>query len=389
MPAVLAKVENPRIVEARGAMDHFYTRLAQVVRGTSDRPLRIAIYGDSNMTMDYISGSLRRTLQNKFGDAGHGFVSFAQPWQWYRHMDVRHDVSKFGWAHYATSDRPVWDGHYGISLMCCESDTRGAWSSVGTADDGGVGRVATTFEVYYLKRPRAGAFAVEVDGARKRVVDTQATAEQATQESFEVPPGAHTLKVVVTRGHVRLLGATLENGASGVVVDTFGVGGLNYGQYKRVSAATRESMLGSRDYDLIVFLLGTNVYTTDERTAADIAYVVGLYRASLPNASLLLLSPPDAEDDGRGIRQNWSGRMRRNRNAIERAAQESGVAFWDLWASMGGVGSMYKFHHAGLADDDLIHFRKSGGAVLGHRFAEALLRGLRSFAETHPTVGSK
>lgn len=64
VPAVLAKVENPRIVEARGAMDHFYTRLAQVVRGTSDRPLRIAIYGDSNMTMDYISGSLRRTLQN-------------------------------------------------------------------------------------------------------------------------------------------------------------------------------------------------------------------------------------------------------------------------------------------------------------------------------------
>ena len=51
MPAIVDPMD-------KGSM-HFHRRLAELVRGNAKEPIRIAIYGDSNMTKDQISGELR------------------------------------------------------------------------------------------------------------------------------------------------------------------------------------------------------------------------------------------------------------------------------------------------------------------------------------------
>ena len=38
----------------------------------------------------------RRKMQARFGDAGHGFILIANPWEWYYHNDVSHG-SGDGW----------------------------------------------------------------------------------------------------------------------------------------------------------------------------------------------------------------------------------------------------------------------------------------------------
>jgi hypothetical protein len=78
----------PEIVDETAILRPLYERLAGVERGRATRAVRIAIYGDSNLTSDFLSAHLRRVLQARYGDAGHGWISLSRPWGSYRHEDV-------------------------------------------------------------------------------------------------------------------------------------------------------------------------------------------------------------------------------------------------------------------------------------------------------------
>ena len=56
-------------------MNALYAKLARLLRHAATDHVRIGMYGDSNMTRDYITGEMRRTFQLRQGDGGHGFVS--------------------------------------------------------------------------------------------------------------------------------------------------------------------------------------------------------------------------------------------------------------------------------------------------------------------------
>jgi hypothetical protein len=59
-----------------------------------DKKVRILHYGDSILTTDELSGRVRRTLQRRFGDGGHGFVLLGKPWRWYHHLDIDHGANR-------------------------------------------------------------------------------------------------------------------------------------------------------------------------------------------------------------------------------------------------------------------------------------------------------
>ena len=64
--------------EARG-LASFYRRFAELLRGKANDHVRIAFYGDSNLTEDLLTGEMRRVLQARYDDAGHGYVAFDKP----------------------------------------------------------------------------------------------------------------------------------------------------------------------------------------------------------------------------------------------------------------------------------------------------------------------
>jgi hypothetical protein len=77
------------------ALDGFFRSLLEAETGA--RCVRVCHYGDSPITNDDITATVRRRLQLRFGDAGHGFVLIAKPWPWYGHTGVTHEASR-GWA---------------------------------------------------------------------------------------------------------------------------------------------------------------------------------------------------------------------------------------------------------------------------------------------------
>src|SRR6185295_6814207 len=145
------------------------------------------------------SGHLRRVLQVRFGDAGHGYVAMARPWGGYKHEDVVHGGNWQYFKMFAPTTHLVADKQYGFANVAAETSWPGAATWVGTTKDkkSVVGQSASKFEVYFLEQPRGGSFKIEIDGEEKKVVETRADEFGAGIESVEAPDGPHELKCVV------------------------------------------------------------------------------------------------------------------------------------------------------------------------------------------------
>jgi lysophospholipase L1-like esterase len=380
----------PAVVDDRHALAPFYERLAQLARGTATDHVRIGVYGDSNMTMDYITGAMRRTFAARFGDAGHGFVALGRPWPWYQHQDVRHDVDTRSWQMFATSTNRTMDGYYGFANIAAETSRAGATTWVRTAGDAApIGSTCSRFDVYYLKRPAGGSFRIKVDGDVLRTVATAGPRYESGFEAIDLPDGPHKLEcVAVGDGKVRVFGAVLERqpqpGRYGVQVDSLGVGALNFEQMQHVDSKTRIEMLAHRKYDLVAFLLGTNMFAPDLH-ATWVKNVLADFRAALPTTPVLILSPPDivlqpgdSHSDPRIVR------LAKQMKAI---AAEQGAAFWDFRDAMGGDASIQAFVQRGLASTDRVHLTRAGGAVMGNRLVYALFGAFREWLGEYPGAG--
>ena len=112
-PQALAKTRGSLAVEdATGhALDAFYTSLAKTRAKQPGAVTRILHYGDSVITSDYVSGTMRRKLQADLGDGGHGFILVANPWEWYFHNDVAHGAGE-GWSSSRITGPTTRDGMY-------------------------------------------------------------------------------------------------------------------------------------------------------------------------------------------------------------------------------------------------------------------------------------
>lgn len=374
----------PALDDPRRNLGRFFERWAEVARGHSKRSLRIAVYGDSNLTMDGLTAMLRRAFQARYGDAGHGFVALGRPWAWYRHKDVVHGLYESMWHSYATTTDPAPDNRMGFSGIAAESRQAGALSWVGTADaDAPVGKAASRFGVYYLKMPGGGPFEIRLDGKTVREVPTRSKDYELGHEELTAEDGAHKI-AFLAKGTVRLLGATLERDPVSVTVDSLGVGSLNAWALARLDTAVNRAMLSHRDYDLVIFLVGTNMYAL-EKHHEWMGRVLRHHRLATPNLPVLLMSPPDITLGNHG--QKTDPRIVTVAGQLHDIAREHGTAYWDFRAAMGGDRSIVTFRKKKWAQADLIHFTDDGSFFMGRRLLLALWKGFLGELDAKPDLG--
>jgi hypothetical protein len=376
----------PDIVDPHGALRPFYDRLAALARGLSSDHVRVGVWGDSNMTADMITGRLRRQLQGRYGDGGHGYVALAKPWRWYDHQDVHHDGTWWYFKQIATSTDPVKDRHYGFANIAAETREFRAKVWVETAPaTSPVGRSVSSFDLFYLKRPDGGQIDVLLDGDQSKRIQTRARQIEAGFERFETFEGPHRLEVHVRgNGMVRLFGVALERGSPGVIVDSLGTGALNFQQMAIVKNDTRRPMLERRKYDLAVFLLGTTMFALKQHKQWA-SEVLRDLRAALPGVAILLMSPPDVMKAYRDAHSD--PRIIEVRDQIKEIAEENGAAFWDFREAMGGDAAIKAFIQRGLAMVDRVHLKKPGSELMADRFLCAMSRDLTGYLAQAPRSG--
>jgi hypothetical protein len=257
-PAVKPTLRTVPIEDASGhALDAFFARLAKTDRKEPGAVTRILHYGDSTIASDYVSGTMRRRMQARFGDAGHGFILIANPWEWYFHNDVFH-TSGGEWKASRLAGPITMDGMYGLGGVSFTSYGGGV-ASFGTATRGDFGRSVSRFDVYYLEHPAGGDVELSVQGGKTERLSTRGEKKVSRVHAVPTTDGEGRLTVrAVGGGPVRLFGVALERDQSGVVYDALGSHAAMAVYWQRQDRVHWKDQLALRDPALIVFQYGTN-----------------------------------------------------------------------------------------------------------------------------------
>jgi hypothetical protein len=175
---------------------------------------------------------------------------------------------------------------------------------------------------------------------------------------------------------LRIYGAAWD-GPSGVTVDSLPLRGHSGLALTEIPADVLQAFDRLRHYDLVVLHYGVNVTSPDTDDVPwyqdGMERAIAHLRGNLPGSSLLVVSVSDRSykpaDDYETIPcvPHIVERQRR-------AAARGHAAFWNLFAAMGGEGSMLDWvrHDPPLAALDYTHFSVAGS----RRVAVALFRGL-------------
>ncbi len=389
----IVKTPVPAIEDPKGSLNALYEKLAALERGTADKPVRIAIYGDSNLTSDFMPGHLRRVLQARYGDAGHGYVALSRPWLSYRHEDV----TMGGWwgapfTYCSPTTNLCHDKHYGFANLASETGEMGMQVWAGTSKDpkGVVGKKVSHFELHYALRPGGGSFTVQIDKKDVQTISTKADAWGVTTASFDVEAGEHELRCVARGdGKVRWYGVSLdspgEKGKPGIQIDSLGTGAMNYERFKWVADDTRREQLKKRDYDAVFVWLGANVMWVPPNREFAKDWIAQL-RAAKPDVPILIMSPGDTV---RGDEKKSDPRIIALTKQLREVAEETGVAFWDFREAMGGDASAIPFSKRGLMGGDRIHFGPEGSALMGNRLLCSMTTSFAGYVKERATAGCK
>ncbi len=366
------------IEDASGrALQHFLAALHKTE--TSDHITRISHYGDSPITGDMITSTVRRKLQLRFGDAGHGFILAGKPWNWYSHIGVNLAVS--GWQ-----SEPMFigkgDHRFGFGGATFTTPAAGSTASFSTAKDAEVGQSVSAFEIYFLAQPGGGAFDIEVDGKAQGRVTTASNDTCSGFRRVNVTPGAHSLTLrTIGNGEVRLFGVVLESGARGVQYDSLGVNGAFVGLLNRYQdEATWAQQLRRRNPDLVILAYGANESEYEnwpmDQYEKDTREVVRRIRTALPDASIMFVGPMDRGKRGAGAAIITRPTIPKLIAAQRRLAAELGCAFFDTFTAMGGAGTVARWYEAKpkLMTSDFTHPTWQGSEIVGTLLHDALLR---------------
>jgi lysophospholipase L1-like esterase len=380
LAAVARSIEDP----SGRALDRFLSRLIAVGRGEK-RIVRVAHYGDSTIALDGITSTMRRRLQRRFGDAGHGFVLGGKGYLPYGHKDVKFFDNE-QWELDTITRGGRSDGSFGYGATLFRSPG-GAKTTYATVTDAPVGGEVSRFEVFFQAHRRGGKLELTVDGGEPVVVSTR-TGEAEPEfvdkwHMLEVAPGPHTLVArAAGGGEVRLYGVALERGESGVVYDSLGIVGARASRLLNASAEHMAAQLRHRDLSLLVLQFGGNE-AVDRSMKMDWYYnklteVVKFMRTAAGDVDCLLLAPLDqGERDDRG-RVRTIPIVPKMIEVQRQVAQEQGCAYWDTFQAMGGEGSMGRWYDAKprLGWGDFIHATPKGYEVIGNMLYKAVLEKL-------------
>ena len=378
---VIVGSEHP-IEDPARALDAFFASLMQTEAKQPGAITRITHYGDSPITNDGITSTVRRIMQEQYGDAGHGFILIDRPWAWYGHQAITF-TSGGDWDNNPMIGGKLGDGGFGLGGVASRASGPGKYARFAPASDGQTGKNFSRMEVYYLQQPGGGQFSVDVNGAGTQTVST--ASDMTTSGFYEIKaPGAgpNAFSVKTTGGSVRLFGAVIENDGPGVVYDSLGVNGAYAGLLATAMNPDHwAEQLQHRNPNLVIINYGTNEsqYASDdqmERYDKDLREVIRRVRAALPGVSILLVSPMDRGKRAGGGKIITMPSIPKIVEMQRRVALETGCAFFNTFEAMGGAGTMAKWaagtgkNH--LVGGDLTHPTAEGAEIVGRLIFEAI-----------------
>lgn len=363
------------------ALHPFYASLDRLMFKGLGR-INVVHFGGSHVQADIISGRLRERLQSFYpGNLGSRGLIF--PYSIARTNNpgnyiVKHTGS-WGYAKNVQSSPAVPLGLTGMAVFTSDS---GASLSISFPDHVKIKGDFNLLRIY----EGAGSehYTVLFHGQDSLPVTYREFRHPETHiREFFLESHHRSLKLTIhpkdsVRSPYILYGLQLENEDPGITYHSIGVNGASTHSYLKCSLLG--SHLAEIKPDLVLFGLGINDAAKGELDVAaftsNYRKLIRQVRATNPQAAIILLTNNDSYRPyrirrRRGYTPNPNGEI--VRRIMHELAISEGVAVWDLFEIMGGLGSAKIWEEHGLAQRDKVHFTFKGYRLLGDMLFEALL----------------
>jgi len=308
----------------------------------------IAVFGDNPPPA---GGSFRpaftKKLQAAYGNAGSGFVSFA---------DAR-GVFGDGWT----------AGAVGPSDPAPHSGLDGQWlTAAGSRPPAGGGNLIVfndRFELHYVAQPLGGRLNLTrvADGVRIATLPVRSATKQVRTFTYQFPTPTFYSGVRIQpigNGPVTLLGWNRTNDNPGVRVHRASNGGWGVEQFLQRDW-TFDQELQRLGTDLVILAIGANdQFIPADEYVTKLGRLVDRIEADVPDSEIILVAPYDVGGPG----------VAPIAGAIEQVAAARNLGLINLYEV---AGTHTFFQQSGFLSDGL-HFTDAGGDYVGGILASAI-----------------
>ena len=330
------------------------------------RPVRIAFVGDSFIEGDILVADFRAKMQERFGGRGVGFIPVTSNVSQYRPTIKQ---SADGWKTYSIIKNK--NRKYVLSGLQFEPASNNASIRFQTVDMYPGLEEVSSLKLIYSKSE-------ETDILLKSDRDTSL---------YELPPTngvtQYEIKGHFTKGTLQFknaqglnaIGIALEDN-HGVIVDNFSLRGNSGIIMSALDSESCRDLQRIRPYDLIVLQYGLNVASDSVREYGwyrnQMVNVVQHIQNCFPGADILMLGVSDRSHKRGGAYSTMPAVLSLLR-AQRQTAKKTEVAFWNIFAAMGGRNSMVKYVNSNWASKDYTHLSFRGGREIANALYDAIL----------------
>lgn len=343
---------------------------------TSSGKVQVMHYGDSQIEGDRITRYFRNELQKRFGGEGPGLVP---PVEVVPSSSIKQSVEG-DWNRYTIygkKDTTVKHSRYGFMGTFASYDSTGGSlffqpSNIAFTKS----RKFSEVKLYY------GSFG---DSCSVSLLNGDSLiSKRSLRDSagfgtlkWSLPSNATALELKFENGPIECYGVALE-GRTGIQVSNIPMRGSSGTIFKRIDRTQMRQQLKTVDPKLVLLQYGGNTvpYVTDSTKAenygkwvtSQIKYLKGI----LPETAFILIGPSDMAHKENEYFVTYPY-LEPVRNALKKAAFETGCGFWDIYEVMGGKNSMKAWVDAepALAGSDYVHFTPKGARKIGELFTKA------------------
>ena len=393
---------EPAVLPPAKSLANFYAGLAALASGRRGQPVTIFHFGDDRIAYDRFAGALREHLIGRFGGAGRGLMMPGL-------FPVRGMKAERSGSWTLASAAASAPGPFGITGARMTSAANDAWLRF-TSAQGAFDWVEVTF----MTGPGFGSALVSVDGGTK-LVPTHAIAPNET--SIRIAVKGHEI-LIKPRGDgpVSVLSVATGTNTPGIAYSNLGLPEATASTPGKWTADFAANDLAKLNPDLILLGYGTREGFEDgldvRQYEMRLRLVIDQIKAWAPQASLLVIGPPDAarlptfagsagaqvcralnsqeiaiydrmngRADERLARWHAPPRLDAVRQAQRRAAAQSGAFYWDWSKYMGGACSIHAWASftPPLAEPDHVTLTEAGDDRSARALFAELMAGYDSY----------
>jgi lysophospholipase L1-like esterase len=263
------------------------------------RNIRILQFGDSHTSADFLSGEIRRRLQESYGNGGTGYVTAGRP-----HIGVLSSTLKIsvssGWT-YKALQRSEDVGEFWMSGFNTVASAAGETLSFASEQP-------VTFdiiEIEAIRRPGGGAFDIKLDGATEGSFDLAGDKVEPVVIRLVPDHGptnrVHDIALATSNdGVVSISSVAIYNTRAGLTYSSVGYPGATIDILNKLDGRLFVADLHRLDPQIVVLSFGTNEASKENLDIAGYTRkyekVLAKIRAALPAVAIVLIGPPDGEE---------------------------------------------------------------------------------------------